>query len=80
MAKSKNTIWVGTMEGIFGYGISVAETTEDKCRKALKKSYREWCKAYPNEDHKTFNDCFEYVVGSISEITLGKGYFDNFKN
>jgi hypothetical protein len=41
------TIWVGIIPSIFGYGISVAETTEAKAMTALRKAYAEGRKPAP---------------------------------
>ena len=79
-----STIWIGTIPNYQGYGISVAEATEDLCRKALKKHYYDWRKtinasALHNTDTMTFDERLEYHGGFIKEITLGKYYYDEFK-
>ncbi|HWY35594.1 MAG TPA: hypothetical protein VNX68_13185 [Nitrosopumilaceae archaeon] len=63
--------------GIFGYGISVADDSEEKCMTALKKSYKAWKKQMP--DKKTnFETSYEYWGGYVKEVELGKIFFDNF--
>jgi ribosomal protein S5 len=76
MAK-KRTVWVGVIPGIFGYGISVAEESEEACMKALNRAYREWKKGYPDPT-TNFKTSFEYWGGRVTEVELGKNYFDNF--
>jgi len=82
------TIWVGIIPDIFGYGISVAEESEEKCLKALKKIYRDWVKGEPDtygimrhENGKAmtrFEKAMEHWGGRVEEIELGKCYYDNF--
>jgi hypothetical protein len=75
----KKTIWIGVIPGIFGYGISVASDTRDNCLKAIKKSYKEFKKSYPNKSI-TFVKSFEDWGGRIYEIELDKTYFDDFSS
>jgi hypothetical protein len=73
------TIWIGKLPEIFGYGLMVAEETEVKCINALTKAYFDWY----GETYKpirTFDESMEHWGGSIIEVELGKGYFDNFNS
>lgn len=83
------TIWIGTIPGIFGYGISIAEDTEEKCVKALETAYNR-CVDGTDDDYDEqfyedgtemtrFEKAFDYWGGSVSEIELGKEYSDDFK-
>jgi hypothetical protein len=73
------TIWLGIIPGIFGYGISVAETSKAKAMTALRKAYDEYKEANPNPN-TDFETSFEYWGGSVSKIELGRSYFDGFKS
>lgn len=75
-AKEKRTIWIGQIPEIFGYGIMVAEESEEACLRALKREHKEWKRQW-NGDF-SFNQAMDYFGGSVSEIELGKGYTDNF--
>jgi hypothetical protein len=66
------TIWIGHIPDIFGYGIMVAETTEDKAMKALKREFDKW------DATRSFKESLEYFGGGVFEVELGKGYNDNF--
>jgi predicted RNase H-like HicB family nuclease len=77
MAKKKQTIWVGIIPDIFGYGMSVLGNTEAECMKALKDGYKEWKKGYPDPS-TNFKTSFENWGGFVREIELNKTYFDNF--
>lgn len=88
--KTPKTIWIGTVEGIFGYGISVIDESEKGCLKAIKKSYTEQSesrghydtyeeKFHPNgKPYTRFEKAMEYWGMHIREIEIGKTYFDNF--
>ena len=76
---AKKTIWVGIIPGIFGYGISVVDESEAKCLTALRREYKEWKKSYVDSS-TNFKTSFENWGGSVEEIELGKGYFDDFKS
>jgi len=77
-AKScKSEVWIGQIPSIFGYGIVVAESSSDACKKALKKHYLA-CKKSRNYD-KTFADAMDYFGGYVVEITMGKMYYDDFR-
>ena len=73
----KNELWVGTVEGIFGYGMSVISDSEAGVMKALKAEYRRWKRQYPNEE-TSFAKSFEWFGGSVKKVKLGKVYYDNF--
>ena len=77
MAKKKQTIWIGIIPDIFGYGISVAGNSEAECMTALRASYKKWKKGYPDPS-TNFKTSFENWGGRVSEVELGKSYFDNF--
>ena len=78
MAKGKKrTIFIGVIPGIFGYGINVVEESEEACMKALRREYKEWKKGYPDPT-TNFNTSFENWGGRVTEVELGKGYFDDF--
>lgn len=82
------TIWVGIIPDIFGYGISVADVSEEKCLKALKKAYGKWTKGEPDtygimrhENGKAmtrFEKAMENWGGRVEEINLGEAYCDGF--
>jgi hypothetical protein len=74
-----STIWVGIIPDIFGYGISVAETSKAKAMTALRKSYDEWKEAQPDSS-TDFETSFQYWGGSVTEIELGKAYNDGFRS
>lgn len=71
------TIWVGIIPSIFGYGISVAETTEAKAMTALRKAYAEWKEARPDSS-TDFETSFRYWGGYVTEVELGEDYFEGF--
>ncbi len=88
------TIWIGVIESIFGYGIAVAEVTEEKCMEALKDIYNayiynaslegdedEYDEQYDENgiEMSRFEKAMEYWGGSVSEVELGKGYDDGFR-
>ena len=74
-------IFIGTIEGIFGYGMSVFGHSEKECMKALRKHYDEWRKSMGNEtSKKIFDEAFDYWGGSIKVIEKGVVYFDNFNS
>jgi hypothetical protein len=71
------TIWVGIIPNIFGYGISVADTTEAKVMTALRKSYDDWKNANPDPS-TDFETSFQYWGGYVTEVELGADYFEGF--
>jgi hypothetical protein len=86
------TIWIGIIPSIFGYGIAVAEDSEDKCTKALETAYSKWVEADQhahNHYEQTFHEdgtkktrfemALEYWGGYVREIKLGEGYNDDFR-
>lgn len=73
----KQTIWVGVIPEIFGYGISVVEVSEKACMKALKKEYKKWKMERPDPTTK-FKTSFEAWGGRVIEVEIGKCYYDNF--
>tara|TARA_R110000772_G_scaffold47429_5_gene108436 strand:+ start:2186 stop:2443 length:258 start_codon:yes stop_codon:yes gene_type:complete len=83
------TIWIGVIDSIFGYGIAVAEVTEEKCMEALKDIYNasvedlsyEYDEQYDDNgiEMSRFEKAMEYWGGSVSEVELGKGYDDGFR-
>ena len=75
--KKKKTLWVARIPGIFGYGIAVVETTEVKAIRSLEKEYDEWKVAYP-DGSTCFKTSFEYWGGYVTEVEVGKGYYDTF--
>lgn len=83
------TIWIGVIESIFGYGIAVAEVTEEKCMEALRDIYNASVEDLPDEydeqydengiEMSRFEKAMEYWGGRVSEVELGKGYDDGFR-
>jgi hypothetical protein len=81
-----NDLYVGTIEGIFGYGIAVVADTKAECRKAMKAEYHRWkrmierdTRVHPLSDNmNTFDKAFEYFGGWIRKVKKGKAYNDNF--
>lgn len=78
-------LWVGTVPDIFGYGMTVIETSEEKVREALKAKYEDWkadrAKHFPrvlDPEPTTFEGSFASFGGTIKRIEPGKVYFDNF--
>lgn len=78
MAKKKQTIWVGMIPEIFGYGMTVIGNSEAECMKALRAEYKEWKKQRPDPS-TNFKKSFEYFGGSVQEIEIGKVYFEDFR-
>ena len=87
---TRKTIWIGVIPDIFGYGITVAEESEEACLKALQKDYAKNSKGSSDdygiqydENGKRmtrFEKAMENWGGRINEIELGKIYWDNFSN
>ena len=77
MTAKRKTIWIGQIPEIFGYGINVAEETEDACIKALKREHKSWKQAWKGAF--SFNEAMDYFGGSVFEVELGKGYTDDFR-
>ena len=74
-------IFIGNIEGIFGYGMSVFGHSEKECMEALRKHYYEWRKSRGQETTKEiFLNAFEHWGGSIKVIEKGVVYFDNFNS
>lgn len=84
------TIWIGIIPGIFGYGISVAEDSEEKCMKALERGYQAWLDGSESDDYEEqfhedgtemtrFEKALEHWGGSVDEVALGKIYNDDFR-
>ena len=75
----KETIWIGTIPGIFGYGMCVLGSSKKECMKALRKDYDEFKEARKEmTSQKIFLEAFEYWGGHVEEIKIGKVYYDNF--
>lgn len=75
----KKKIWIGTIPGIFGYGMCVIGNSEKECMKALRKNYDEWKEERKEmTSQKIFLEAFEYWGGHVEEIKIGKVYYDNF--
>ena len=90
--KSKNspkTVWIGTVDGIFGYGMAVVGESREECYKALKKEYNSCAKGtyddYPIEYDENgkkmtrFEKAMENWGMCISEVRIGKVYDDGFR-
>jgi hypothetical protein len=71
------TIWIAKIPDIFGYGLIVAEVSEDKAMKALKKAFYEWRNSRGSTT--TFKEALENWGGGAEEISIGKVYYDNFQ-
>lgn len=71
-------IWVGIVDGIFGYGMSVVADSEAAVMKALRAEYRRWKKQYPTDPTTNFDASFENFGGRVTQIEKGKVYYDNF--
>ncbi len=79
--KDKKTIWIGTIEGIFGYGMIVIGNSETQVMESLRKEYDDWKKSRKEStSKKIFLEAFENWGGLVDEVEIGKVYFDNFKN
>jgi len=76
-------IYIGTIRGIFGYGLSVVGHSEKECYDALFNAYCDWSDQISDdltneqkENH--FNDAFDYWGGFIKAVEPSKVYYDNF--
>ena len=88
---TEKTIWMGTVEDIFGYGISVVADSHMDCLRAIEEAYNEWCDGSGDDDDygdmyhddgtpwTRFEKAMDYWGMSIREIELGRTYYDNFK-
>lgn len=87
-ATKNKTIWIGIIPDIFGYGMSVVGESEEECLKTLRRAYRDWSKDR-SDDYGDMRDengrkltrfekAMENWGGRITEVELGKTYFDNF--
>jgi hypothetical protein len=72
------TVWIATIPDIWGYGLIVADISEEKATKALKKEFYACRKAFNSTT--PYAEAFENWGGVIEEITLGKVYSDGFRN
>lgn len=77
-AKTK-TLWVGIIPEIFGYGINVVAETREGAMTALREAYDEWKVARPDPT-TNFDKSFDYWGGYVTEVELGKGYYDGFSS
>jgi len=73
--KAKPEIWCGVIPGIYGYGITVFETSEELVKKSLKKHFLAFKKSYGGEF--SFPKAFDYFGGRIQKIEMDKMYYDN---
>lgn len=79
-------MWVGIVQGIFGYGMTVVGGSQAEVEKALRTKYAEWkadrakhfAHELRNEEETTFEGSFEHFGGVIKRITPGTVYFDHF--
>lgn len=83
-------LYIGTIDGIFGYGLSVAALTEEEVLINLERAYNEWSETEGREDDypdqldengnpmTRFQKAFDYWGGDVRKIELGKVYYDNF--
>ena len=84
----KKTIYIGQMEEVFGYGLSVVANSKKECEDTMFKTYgklykrnlykweKEWEKQ-PTKKH--FLKRLEDWSGHISKVKLNHSYFGNFK-
>lgn len=70
------TIWIGTIPGIFGYGISVAEETEEKCIKALQTAYTKCVEEGDQQFHASDNEYKNQFYEDGTEMTRFEKAFD----
>ena len=80
----KPELHIGVIPDIFGYGMTVAETSQAKAEAALRAKYAEWkadrkkhIKGY-DETETNFDKSFEDFGGYYKRVELGKVYYDNF--
>jgi hypothetical protein len=77
MAKKKLIIWCGLIPDIYGYGITVFETTEDLAKKSLKKHFHVAKKA--NDGEYSFPKAMEWFGGRVFEVEMDKCYDDGIR-
>jgi hypothetical protein len=76
MAK-KQTFWCGLIPDIYGYGITVFETTEDLARKSLKKHFYQAKKAF--QGVYSFPQAMENFGGRVFEVEMDTCYDDGIR-
>jgi hypothetical protein len=76
MAK-KQTFWCGLIPDIYGYGITVFETTEDLAKKSLKKHFHVAKKSF--DGVYTFPQAMEAFGGRVFEVEMDTCYDDGIR-
>lgn len=79
-AKGKK-VWIGVMPGALGYGLTSVGDTEKEATETLKKGYDEFMSDGRNDDQddfNTFKKAMEYFGGRVTQVEMGKSYYDNF--
>lgn len=75
--------WCAYIEGIFGYGLWIYETSEKEAHSKLKKAFYKWRKGYevqPGQyDWYTFEEAMSYFSGSVEKIDYGRIYNDGLR-
>ena len=77
MAKKKLVIWCGLIPDIYGYGITVFETTEELAKKSLKKHFLVAKKSFNGE--YSFPKAMEWFGGRVFPIEMDKYYDDGLR-
>ena len=74
-------IFIGTLEDVFGYGISVASKTHEECYNTMFEKYKSMYKQYSDvtPTTKNFEQSMEARGGSIREVKLNHPYYDGFQ-
>ena len=70
-------IYIGKIEGIFGYGMSVIAFSKTECIESLEKEFSKWAKHH--QSPYDFSDAFEHWGGEVKEVIPCKVYYDAFK-
>lgn len=71
-------LWYGSIDGIFGYGISAISKTKKGAMVALEKRYDEWKEGLPDPE-TNFRKSFDYWGGYVVQVELDKGYHEGLR-
>ncbi len=72
-------IWMAQLDELGSYSIEVLGRSEKDVLSKLRKEYNtNWKQS--KGGGKSFNEIMEYNCGIVQELTLGKVYFDGFRD
>jgi hypothetical protein len=76
-------VWIGSIPGIYGYGMIVAGKDRATCERSLRAKMQEWLDRSGISGgaprHLTdLAEALEYFGGAIREVEAGWVYNDNF--